>query len=123
MPARLSPRTPTYRKQFVLSMKKTHTDDLGFDDLGSLIAEIARRRLPDGVLSGIIAGNENAIRKDAAIMLQQGFMLRNLDFVRAAARKDRSAAMFHLEMVVSIALTHGKARMKRKGTKEKLPPG
>lgn len=123
LPARLSPRTPTYRKQFVLSMKKKHTDNLGLDDLGNLIEEIARRRLPDGVLGGILAGNEGEIRQDAAIMLQLGFMRRNLDFVKAAVRRDRSAAMFHLELVVSIALTHCKARQMRKRIKEKLPPG
>jgi hypothetical protein len=63
-------------------MKKKHTDDLGFDDLGSLIEEILLRRLPDRVFGGFLAGKEGEIRQDAAIMLQQGFLLRNLDFVK-----------------------------------------
>ena len=102
-------------------MKKKH--DLGFDDLGNLIDEITRRRLPDRVFDGIIAGKEDEIRQDAAIMLLQGFLPRNIDFVKAAERRDRSAATFHLERVVSITLKHGKARLQMKGDQGKLPPG
>ncbi|MEI7910649.1 MAG: hypothetical protein WCK77_13515 [Verrucomicrobiota bacterium] len=95
-------------------MKKKHTET---DDVGNLIDEIARRRLPDRVLGGILAGKEDEIRQDVAIMLLQGFLLGNLDFVKAAERRDRSAATYHLERVVLIALKRCKARMKRKVAK------
>jgi hypothetical protein len=77
-------------------MKKKHTDDWGPDDLRNLIDEIARRRLPDGVFGGILAGKQGEIRQNAATMLRQGFPPGNLDFVKTAWR-DRSAAISHLE--------------------------
>ena len=101
-------------------MKKRH--DLGFDDLGNLIDEIARRKLPDGVIGGIIAGRENEIRQNAASMLKHGFLLGNPDFVKAAERRDRSATL-HLERGVAITLKRCKARLMRKRIKEILPPG
>ncbi|MEI7910657.1 MAG: hypothetical protein WCK77_13555 [Verrucomicrobiota bacterium] len=100
-------------------MKKTHTEN---DDLRNLIDEIARRRLPDRVLGGILAGKEDGIRHDAAIMLLQGFLLGNPDFVKAAGR-DRSATTFHLERGVSITLKYCMARLMRREAKEKLLPG
>lgn len=103
-------------------MTKEHTDDWGPDDLGNLIAEIARRRLPDGVLSGILAGKEGEIRQDVATMLLQGILVGDLGFVKAAGR-DRSAAISHLERVASIALKLCRNRLIRRETEGKLPPG
>ena len=48
-----------------------------------MIEEIARRRLPDRVLGGILAGREAEIRKDATIMLLKGFLLGKLAFPEA----------------------------------------
>ena len=100
-------------------MKKKHT---GRDDMRNLIDEIARRKLPDGVIGGIIAGRESEIRQNAASMLKQGFLLGNLDFAKAAERRDQSATL-HLERGVAIALKRCKARLMRKRIKEIFPPG
>ena len=93
-------------------MKKKPT---GKDDLRNRIEEIARRRLPDRVLGGILAGREAEIRKDATIMLLKGFLLGKLAFPEAAERGGRST--FHLERGVSIALKHCKDCLKRKVVK------
>ena len=100
-------------------MKKKHTDDWEPHDLRNLIDEIARRRLPDGVFGGILAGKQGEIRQNAAIMLLQGFPTGNSDFLKAVERRDRAAATFHLERVVSGTLKHCKARLMRSGDQEK----
>jgi len=85
--------------------------------LGDRIEEIARRRLPDRVLGGILAGKEAEIRNEAAIMLLKGFLLGKLAFPEVAERGGRST--FHLERGVSIALKHCKDCLKRKVVKER----
>ena len=86
-------------------MMNTKTDDMGLDDLRTLIDEIARRRLPDRSLCGILAGREDEIRQNTATMLVvEGFMHRNVNSIKTALRRDRFAAMIHLDMVVAIAL-------------------
>jgi hypothetical protein len=50
---RIHPPPRTAQKQAPLSLDRLH--DLGFDDLESQIEEVARRRLPDRVLGGILS--------------------------------------------------------------------
>lgn len=88
------------------------------DDLANQIDEINRRRLPDGVMGNILTGKEAEVRQDAALMLLQGFLSGNLDFVNAAARNDQDATTYHLERVASMARCICKLRLQRKLAKE-----
>lgn len=97
---------------------KNPWNEAELDDLANQIDEISRRRLPDGVMGGILANREAEVRQDAALMLLQGFLGGNLDFMEADEGKDRDATAYHLERVTSIALFHCKNRLKRKLAKE-----
>lgn len=82
---------------------------LEFDDFTNRIDEIARRKLPDGIMGGNLAGSEAKIRQETALMLMKGFLFRNLASLEAA---DADGKAYHLRKVVAIALRRQKARMK-----------
>ena len=92
--------------------------DWNRDDLANQIDGIVRRKLPNGVMSGILSGKEPEIRQDAIIRLLEGFLFKNVGFAEAAKGKDQDAAIYYLERAVSIVLRHQKARLKRKLAKE-----
>ena len=122
--------TVLLRKNTVLCMKNYTTDTirnankitdasdsevewtyLEFDDFANRIDEIARRKLPDGVMGGNLAGSEAKIRQETALMLMKVFLFRNLASMEAA---DADGKEYHLRKVVAIALRRQKAQMKRK---------
>lgn len=86
----------------------THLD---FDDFAHRIDEIARRKLPDGVMGGNVAGREAEIRQKSLLMLFEGFLTRNMAILDAT---DADGKVHHLRKVVAIVLRRQKARMKRK---------
>ena len=88
------------------------------DDLANQIDGIVRRKLPNGVMSGILSGKEPEIRQDTTIRLLKGFLFKNVGYAEAMERKDQDAATYYLERAVSIVLRHQKARSKRKLAKE-----
>lgn len=92
--------------------------DGNLDDLANQIDGIVRRKLPNGVMGGILSGKEPEIRQDTTIRLLKGFLFKNVGYAEAAERKDQDAATYYLERAVSIVLRHQKARLKRKLAKE-----
>jgi len=98
-------------------------NEVELDVLAKQIDEISRRRLPAGVMGGILAGKEAEIRQDTAIKLLKGFLLGNADFLDAARRKDPDAAAYHLERVISIAMRICKSQLKRKLAKDQSRHG
>lgn len=78
---------------------------LDFDEFTNQVDQIARRKLPDGVMGGNLAGSEAEVRQETALMLMKCFLFRNL-----AADSEG----YHLGKVVAIALRYQKTRMKGK---------
>lgn len=110
-------RTRTTKNHDALSSKDPW-GDWNLDDLANQIERMCRRKLPNGVMGGILCGKEPEIRQDTTIRLLKGFLFKNVGFAEAAERKDQDAATYHLERAVSIILRHQKARLKRKLAKE-----
>lgn len=97
---------------------KNPFEDWNHDNLANQIDEACRRKLPNGVMGGILSGKEAEIRQDSIIWLLEGFLFKNVGFAEAAKGKDQDAATYFLERAVSIVLRHQKARLKRKLAKE-----
>lgn len=95
-------------------------DSQSADKLDKLAIELdttLRHRLPSGTFRGILAGREDEVRQDAAILLVEGFLLGNRRLMRATRAGNVSEAANQLSRSISGAISISIRRLRRQAAR------
>ena len=118
-PGAMSTKKKTKKTKKTRSTKQTVYQAQQLETIAKTMDEIARKRLPDGVIEcGVLKGREAEIRQEALIMSVGGFLQENAGYIDALKIHDDDAIQTSMEKCLAIALSIAKRRIASRLTHE-----